>query len=65
CLFFGDGSFKSKEVLTHSNAFFEVVIPSITGMVELAHSKLSLKEVEDVAYFEPYYLKDFVAGKKK
>ena len=65
CLLFGDGSFKSKEVLTHSNAFFEVVIPSITGMVELAHSKLSLKEVEDVAYFEPYYLKDFVAGKKK
>lgn len=34
-------------------------------MCQLAENKFNQNLVEDVAYFEPYYLKDFVAGKKK
>ncbi|MFT4602931.1 MAG: tRNA threonylcarbamoyladenosine biosynthesis protein TsaB [Arenicella sp.] len=65
CLFFGDGSEKSKELLQNENAFFEDIAPSASGMSELADGKFDSKSFEDVAYFEPFYLKDFVAGKKK
>jgi len=65
CLFFGDGSQKSKELLLSENAFFEEVISSATGMAGIANTKIEASSFEDVAYFEPYYLKDFVAGKKK
>jgi tRNA threonylcarbamoyladenosine biosynthesis protein TsaB len=38
---------------------------SAKGMAALAAKKYSNEAFEDVAYFEPFYLKDFVAGKKK
>jgi len=65
-LFFGDGAIKCKEIINHKNAnFLEGVYPSAKDLGKLAHAKFMNKDFEDVAYFEPYYLKDFVAGKKK
>lgn len=64
--FFGDGAAKCKEVINHPNAIFlDDFNPSARGMVALAEAKFTAKQFEDVAYFEPYYLKDFVAGKPK
>jgi len=65
-IFFGDGSLKCKEIISHKNAkFIEGFHPSAKNLGILAKSKFENKDFEDVAYFEPYYLKDFVAGKKK
>ena len=65
-LFFGDGADKCKDVLTHTNAHFELgVYPSATNMIPLAHEKFQNQVFEDVAYFEPFYLKDFLPGVKK
>ncbi len=65
--FFGDGMTKCKELLSSfDNAIFvENIEPSAKHMVELATDNFLRKEFEDVAYFEPYYLKDFIAGKPK
>jgi len=64
--FIGTGVEKTKEIITHSNAIFiEDKLPSANEMGELAHQKFNASEFEDVAYFEPYYLKDFVAIKPK
>lgn len=64
-VFFGDGAEKCRAVLTHHNAIFESnVYPSASDMIDLAHNKFSNNNFVDVAYFEPYYLKDFVVGKK-
>lgn len=64
-LFFGDGAEKCKQIIKHSNAkFIDAIYPSSKDMIALAMQKFSNKEFEDIAYFEPYYLKDFVAGKK-
>ena len=64
--FFGDGAAKCKEVINHPNAvFLDAFKPSAQGMIALAEQKFVDKQFEDVAYFEPYYLKDFVAGKPK
>ncbi|MBL4586873.1 MAG: tRNA (adenosine(37)-N6)-threonylcarbamoyltransferase complex dimerization subunit type 1 TsaB [Flavobacteriales bacterium] len=65
-VFFGDGAAKCQEVIQHPNAvFLENFKPSARGMISIAEQKLAQNELEDVAYFEPYYLKDFVAGKPK
>ncbi len=65
--FFGDGAAKCKEVLSqHKNALFlDDVVISAKEMITLAAKAFDEKKFEDVAYFEPFYLKDFVAGKKK
>lgn len=64
--FFGDGASKCKQVINHPNAvFLDGFNPSARGMIDLAELKFAEKQLEDVAYFEPYYLKDFVAGKPK
>ena len=65
-LFFGDGSLKCQEIVNHKNAkFIEGIYPSAKSLGILAQAKFENKDFEDVAYFEPYYLKDFVAGRKK
>ncbi len=65
-LFFGDGALKCKEVINHSNAFFiDGVFPSAKDFGKLGFKKFANKDYEDIAYFEPFYLKDFVVGKKK
>jgi len=65
--FIGNGATKCKGVITHKNAIFndDISVPSAKEMVRLSHRKFQDNDFEDVAYFEPYYLKDFIAGKKK
>jgi tRNA threonylcarbamoyladenosine biosynthesis protein TsaB len=65
-IFFGDGAAKCKDVIESSNAvFLDDFLPSARGMIDIAEKKFDDGDFEDVAYFEPYYLKDFVAGKPK
>lgn len=64
--FFGDGAAKCRNVIKSSNALFrDDVLPSATGMAALAYKNYLNKNFENTAYFEPFYLKDFVAGKSK
>ncbi len=65
--FFGDGMLKCKELLgTLKNAaFIEGILPSAKNMCNLSYKKYSEKKFEDVAYFEPFYLKDFLILTKK
>lgn len=64
--FIGSGVEKTKALLKHKNAYFiEDKLPSANEMSALAFSKYQKSNTEDVAYFEPYYLKDFVAIKPK
>jgi tRNA threonylcarbamoyladenosine biosynthesis protein TsaB len=64
--FIGNGVSKTKELINHKNAIFiEDKLPSANEMSQLAYSKYKKNDIEDVAYFEPYYLKDFVALKPK
>lgn len=64
--FAGDGAEKCKEYIIHQNArFVDQIYPSSKEMASIATQKFISKEFEDVAYFEPFYLKDFVAGKPK
>ncbi len=64
-MFIGDGAAKTREVLGgHPNARYDESFRiSAEGMLPLAEAKLAKGESEDVAYFEPFYLKDFVAKK--
>ena len=64
-LFFGDGAFKCKNIIRHPNAHFvDGFFPSARYMGALGVKKFMNKEFENIAYFEPCYLKDFVVGKK-
>jgi tRNA threonylcarbamoyladenosine biosynthesis protein TsaB len=64
--FFGDGAEKCRSVISHPNArFLDDFRPSAAHMAPLVEQKLAARQFEDVAYFEPYYLKDFVAGVPK
>lgn len=61
--FIGNGVEKFKKVCDHENAQFIIgKLPSAAEMVEIATEKFKNNSFEDVAYFEPYYLKDFQAG---
>ena len=64
-VFVGDGAEKCQEVLSHLNATFVQMYPSAKEMIRPAEERFNNQLFEDVAYFEPYYLKDFVALKKK
>ncbi|WP_452601057.1 tRNA (adenosine(37)-N6)-threonylcarbamoyltransferase complex dimerization subunit type 1 TsaB [Pontimicrobium sp. MEBiC06410] len=64
--FIGNGVEKTKGLIQHENAvFIEGKLPSAEQMSTLAYNKYKKNDIEDVAYFEPYYLKDFVALKPK
>ena len=60
-LFIGDGALKCKDILPHPNARFEQAWPDAAAMAPLAEKAYQEKRFEDLAYFEPFYLKDFVA----
>lgn len=61
--FIGTGVAKFREICKHPNAaFVEGKLPSAGEMVALATTKYKISDFENVAYFEPYYLKDFIAG---
>lgn len=65
-LFTGNGAEKFKELVGENpNAYFAPQEPHAAGMRVIAANKLEAGEFEDNAYFEPFYLKDFVAGKPK
>ena len=66
-LFFGDGAEKCRAVLSENpNAIFlPDFVNSAVHLTQIALDKFKKLEFEDVGYFEPYYLKDFIAGKKK
>ena len=60
--FFGNGSLKCREIIQHPNAeFYPGIEPSSRYMISLAESLWEKKDFSDVAYFEPFYLKDFIA----
>ena len=60
--FFGNGAEKCKTVITHPNAMFmDQIYPLAEDMALLAEDAFIKGEFKDVAYFEPFYLKDFVA----
>ncbi len=64
--FFGDGAEKCKAVTESYNALFiNDIWPSARGMIAEAEKKYMDGDFADLAYFEPFYLKDFVAGKPK
>ncbi|OFX82799.1 MAG: tRNA (adenosine(37)-N6)-threonylcarbamoyltransferase complex dimerization subunit type 1 TsaB [Bacteroidetes bacterium GWF2_33_16] len=59
---FGDGAQKAKEVIEHSNLIYIAdVTPLAIDMVTLSDIAFSQQHFENTAYFEPFYLKDFVA----
>ena len=61
--FIGNGVEKFREICSQQNAeFIEGRLPSAKEMGQIAYDKYKISDIEDVAYFEPYYLKDFVAG---
>ena len=64
--FFGDGAAKCKEKITHPNAhFIDGIRPLASMMFPLAEKATAEQDFKDVAYFEPFYLKEFVAGTPK
>jgi tRNA threonylcarbamoyladenosine biosynthesis protein TsaB len=64
--FIGNGTGKTKALLSHDNAvYIDNRLPSSKEMSALAYNKYKIGEIEDVAYFEPFYLKDFIALKPK
>jgi tRNA threonylcarbamoyladenosine biosynthesis protein TsaB len=64
--FLGDGSQKCKEIITHKNAvFIDDKFPSANEMALLSYNKYKNSDIENVAYFEPFYLKDFVVIPEK
>ena len=65
-LFFGDGALKCKPIINNPDAlFFEGGLPSAIGMAPIAERLFQSHNFVDVAYFEPFYLKEFIAAISK
>ncbi|MFA7446538.1 MAG: tRNA (adenosine(37)-N6)-threonylcarbamoyltransferase complex dimerization subunit type 1 TsaB [Flavobacteriaceae bacterium] len=66
-VFIGDGATKCKEILNRENFIFldDIRYPSAGEMSAISFDKFQKKEFEDMAYFEPFYLKEFFTGAKK
>ena len=64
--FFGNGAAKCRDKITHPNArFIEDISPLAKWMFPLAEKAMAEQDFKNVAYFEPFYLKEFVASKPK
>ena len=66
--FFGDGASKCQDIIKHPNArFIQSVLPVAVDMTALSEVAFRKSDFKDVAYFEPFYLKEFVTttAKKK
>lgn len=60
-VFIGDGAAKLEEICKHENAIFRSeAFPTSAGMAILAEAKYKIGDTESVAYFEPFYLKEFL-----
>lgn len=65
-IFFGDGATKCESVIKHKNAIFlKNIYPLASNMAFLAYKKHIEKKYVDTAYFEPFYLKSFIATTPK
>ena len=65
-VFFGNGAEKCRGTITHPNAFFvNNIVTSAKHMIALSEISFQQKKFEDIAYFEPFYLKDFIATTPK
>jgi tRNA threonylcarbamoyladenosine biosynthesis protein TsaB len=65
-VFMGTGMNKCREVLSHPNALFiDEIYPSAASLALLAEEDYQNNQFEDIAYFEPFYLKDFIATTPK
>lgn len=65
-IIFGNGAEKCLSVIEHENlVFVDGIVPHAKQIGELAQIKFENKDFADLAYFEPFYLKDFIAGKPK
>jgi tRNA threonylcarbamoyladenosine biosynthesis protein TsaB len=64
--FLGDGALKCRDIIKHENAvFMDEIFPSSKEMGVLAFEKYKKSDFENVAYFEPFYLKDFIVVPEK
>ena len=64
--FFGNGAAKCRDKIVHPNAhFIDDIHPLAKMMFPLAEKAVALKDFKDVAYFEPFYLKEFIASQPK
>ena len=62
----GNGVEKTKALISHDNAIYiDNKVPSANEMSALANAKYKIGDTEDVAYFEPFYLKDFIVIPEK
>ena len=65
-VFIGNAVEKTQGVIVHENAEFRAgVLPSAREMCAVAFEAFKRQDFEDVAYFEPYYLKDFIVTPPK
>ena len=65
-VFFGSGANKTREVIKNKNANFIIdIFPSASSIGDIAYQKFINQLFEDVAYYEPFYLKDFMPSKPK
>ena len=64
-LFVGDGTKKTQGILSFEAEYNEDVYPSAKYMIEEAVGKFHSQKFEDIAYFEPFYLKEFQGVKMK
>ncbi|NLI35233.1 MAG: tRNA (adenosine(37)-N6)-threonylcarbamoyltransferase complex dimerization subunit type 1 TsaB [Bacteroidales bacterium] len=64
--YFGNGMDKCKDKIKHPNAhFIDGVVPLASMMFPLSEKAVAKEDYKDVAYFEPFYLKEFIATKPK
>lgn len=64
-VYFGDGAEKLFDIWKNRNCTIDTSIcSSAKGQCKLAYAKYEVEDFEDLAYFEPFYLKDFIVGKK-
>ncbi len=66
-VFFGDGAEKAKPLYQNQTgvSFIDHILPSAAYMIEEAYEKYQLQQFESVAYFEPFYLKEFLFKQSK
>lgn len=64
-IFFGSGAEKCKPIINSPNAIFADIKASAKGMTDIAIEKFASSDFVDIACFEPFYLKDFVATTSK
>ena len=61
--FFGNGAAKCQPVITHTNAhYLDNIVPQAKCMGMLAEMQPHSLDVKQMAYYEPFYLKEFVAA---